>query len=66
MVVVAGHVLHVFKSRWKFIRFSDIKLKHNISLYNRILIEFVYPNNVNSPISFIFNFWSRDMSRDHH
>jgi len=27
--------------------------------------QFVYRNKVNSPISFIFNFWSRDMSRDH-
>ena len=27
--------------------------------------HFVYPNKVNSPISFIFNFWSRDKSRFH-
>ena len=27
--------------------------------------QFVYRNKVNSPSSFIFNFWSRDRSRDH-
>ena len=27
--------------------------------------QFVYPNKVNSPIFYVFNFWSRVMSRDH-
>ena len=27
--------------------------------------QFVFRNKVNSPIFFIFTFWSRDMSRDH-